>query len=62
VISVKQREAKLDKLEKEGGIIIKPKKIQKYIVEKEICQICNFQNHYSYRYTKKGGLKTIQDL
>ena len=41
----KRRQAKLDKLENEGGRIIdlKANKKTKYIVEKESYQICNFQ-------------------
>ena len=63
VKSNKRRETKLDKLEKEGGIIIKPNKYKIYIVKKvKNCQICNFQNYDCSTDPKKGGLKTIQDL
>jgi len=46
VIFDKQRETKLDKLEKEGGIIISPNKNSKYILaEIKAVKLIIFKNH-----------------
>jgi len=63
VKSDKRRQTKLDKLEKEGGRIIRSNKNTKYIVEeREICQICCFKNHDCFPDPKIEDLRTIQDL
>jgi len=59
----KRRKPKLDKLENEGGITIRPKKNTKYTVEEgKTVKIVIFQNHNSYADPKKVDLRTIQDL
>jgi len=58
----KRRQTKLDKLEKEGGRIIRSPKNTKYTVGRKAVKFVIFKNHYCYTETKKGDLKTIQDL
>jgi len=57
-----QRLAKLDKLEKEGGIVRPNKNTKIYSRGRESVKWVIFKNHKGYAVPKKQDLKTFQDL